>query len=113
MLRARKVLSQVNMAELLDISESKYRRFESDNSFPDVLLLDKIAKTLEVHFAELLPDDMIVINNGQKGGKSTNAVTINQLSEELINQYKARISEKDNVIILLKEKIEYLENKLG
>ena len=110
-LRVKKGLSQINMAELLNISESKYRRFESDNSFPDVLLLDKIAKTLEVEFSEFLPDEMIIINNGQKGGKSTNAVTVNQLSEELINQYKERLIEKDNMITLLKEKIDLLEKK--
>jgi transcriptional regulator with XRE-family HTH domain len=42
-MRIEKGFSTIEVAEKLDISESTYRRFENDKSFPDVFTLDKIA----------------------------------------------------------------------
>jgi len=38
------------MAEQLGISEPTYRRYENDRSFPDIAMLDKIAKVLDKSF---------------------------------------------------------------
>lgn len=96
------------MAEQLGISEPTYRRYENDRSFPDIAMLDKIAKVLDKSFLELLPDGIIFTNNDQKGGIAlAYQSTINQLSEKLIEQYEERLKEKD---IRIAEKDEIIKD---
>ncbi|SIQ39351.1 MULTISPECIES: helix-turn-helix transcriptional regulator [unclassified Chryseobacterium] len=103
-LRNEKGFSTIEIAEKLDISESTYRRFENDKSFPDVFTLDKIAKIYDKNFTDLLPEGMTIINNNN-GEYSNNAgYIVNQyLSEKLIEQYEERISELKDLIRSLKE----------
>lgn len=61
-LRSEKGFSTMEIAERLDVSESTYRRYESDKSFPDIFTLEKIAKIYDKSFLELLPEEMTVIN---------------------------------------------------
>jgi len=99
------------MAEKLGISEPTYRRYEADKSFPDLIMIDKIAKILEKNFIDLLPSECFVQNNSeQKGGVVVNLGTINNLSEKLIDQYEKRINEKDDIIKELKETIAALKS---
>ncbi len=102
-LRSEKGFSTMDIAERLDVSESTYRRYESDKSFPDIFTLEKIAKVYDKSFLELLPEE-IVINNQQQGGTSTNAIFVNQLSEKLVEQYEARIKNLEEQLAYWKDK---------
>ncbi|WP_027383724.1 helix-turn-helix domain-containing protein [Epilithonimonas caeni] len=102
-LRSEKGFSTMEIAERLDVSESTYRRYESDKSFPDIFTLEKIAKIYDKSFLELLPEE-IVINNQQQGGTSTNAIVVNQLSEKLVEQYEARIKNLEEQLTYWKDK---------
>ena len=105
-LRSEKGLSAPDIADRLGISESTYRRYESDKSFPEIPILEKLAKIYDRNFVELLPED-IVINRQQRGGTSTNAIIIQQqLSEKLVELYESRIRN-------LEELLEYWKNKKG
>lgn len=104
--RIEKRLTPETMAERLGISVPTYRRYENDTSFPDIIMVDKIAKTLNKNFTDLLPAECLVQNNNdQKGGVVVNLGTINSLSEKLIEQYEERIKEKDAIINELKTKL--------
>ncbi|MDP9957847.1 helix-turn-helix domain-containing protein [Epilithonimonas hungarica] len=102
-LRSEKGFSTMDIAERLDVSESTYRRYESDKSFPDIFTLEKIAKVYDKSFLELLPEE-IVINNQQQGGTSTNAIVVNQLSEKLVEQYEARIKNLEEQLAYWKDR---------
>ena len=105
-LRNEKGLSTAEIADRLDLSETTYRRYETDKNFPDIFTLDKIAKIYNKNLAEILPAEMIVINNNeQSGGTSANALIINQyLSEKLVEQFEQRITD-------LKEEVTYWKSK--
>ena len=109
-LRVEKGFSTSFMADKLGISEPTYRRYETDKSFPDIVMVDKIAKILEKNFMDLLPTECFVQNNNsQKGGVVVNLGTINHLSEKLIEQYEMRIRDRDEIIKDLKEIIAVLK----
>ncbi|WP_312345496.1 helix-turn-helix domain-containing protein [Chryseobacterium binzhouense] len=101
-MRIEKGLSTIEVAEKLDISESTYRRFENDKSFPDVFTLDKIAKIYDKNFIDILPEGMTIINNNSGGHFDNVGYVFNQQSERLIEQYEIRLKEKDEQIALLK-----------
>lgn len=106
-MRVEKGLTTLTMAEKLGISEPTYRRYEADKSFPDILMIDKIAKVLEKNFIDLIPNECLIQNNNdQKGGLAVtqNLGTINNLSEKLIEQYEERIKELKEIITELKSK---------
>jgi transcriptional regulator with XRE-family HTH domain len=86
------------VADKLGVSLITYRRYERNESVPDVNMIEKIANTYEISIADLLVDDNIVLSKGQNGGTSNNAIIINQLSEKLIEQYEIRIKEKEEII---------------
>lgn len=104
-IRVEKGITTATMAERLGISEPTYRRYETDKSFPDIIMVDKIAKVLEKSFIDLLPNECLVqTNSEQKGGVVVNLGTINNLSEKLIEQYEERIKELKEIILELKSK---------
>lgn len=108
--RVERGLTTAIVAERLGISEPTYRRYETDKSFPDINMLEKIAKVLEKSFLDLLPSECFVQNNNdQIGGVVVNLGTINNLSEKLTEQYELRIKEKDELIKDLKEEITILK----
>lgn len=103
--RVEKGLTTSFMAEKLGVSEPTYRRYETNKSFPDLIMVDKIAKALEKNFTDLLPQECLVQNNNdQKGGVVVNLGTINNLSEKLIEQYEERIKELKYIISELRKK---------
>jgi transcriptional regulator with XRE-family HTH domain len=106
-MRIEKGFSTMEVAEKLDISESTYRRYEADKSFPDVFVLDKIAKIYDKPLNDILPEGLTVINNNN-GEYSNNAgYIVNQyLSEKLIEQYEERLKEKDEQIAYWKKRAE-------
>lgn len=98
-LRIEKGLEPHDMALKLAISETTYRRYERNETTPDINMLEKIAIVLDKKLVELLPIENITQNNtDQKGGVAVtqNLGTINQ-SEKLIGSL-------ENQILLLKEK---------
>ncbi len=110
--RVEKGLTTVTMAEQLGVSEPTYRRYENDKSFPDITMVDKIAKVLGKNFLELLPDGIIFTNNDQKGGIAlAYQSTINQISEKLVEQYEERIKELKEALTESRQIISELKNK--
>lgn len=97
-LRANKGYTPDFVADKLGVSLITYRRYERNESVPDLNMLEKIANTYEISIADLLADENIVFSKGQNGGTSNNALIINQLSEKLIEQYEIRLKEKEEII---------------
>lgn len=105
-MRIEKGFSTIEIAEKIGVSESTYRRFENDKSFPDVFTLDKIAKTYGKDLADLLPEGITIINNNSGEHFDNVGYIFNQQSEKLIEQYEIRLKEKDEQIMLLKNLLE-------
>jgi transcriptional regulator with XRE-family HTH domain len=103
--RVEKGLSSVQVADLLGISESTYRRYETDKNYPDVNLLDKMAQLFEKPIYEFFPEQIQQHNHQQAGGVAiAYHSSIQQLSEKLTGVYEERIKE-------LKIQVEYWKNK--
>ena len=109
-LRANKGYSSELVAEKLGISLITYRRYERNESVPDLNMLEKIATTYEIQITELFVTDNIVFNTGQNGGTSNNAFVINQLSDKLIEQYEIRLKEKNEIIEQLRLQLNLIAN---
>lgn len=100
-LRKQKNLSQEQVADMLCISQSAYGRIETGESNSWANHLNKLCSIFEIQPEELVKSDGMIINHNQQGGGGYIQV-VNQLSEKLIEQYEARLREKDAVIALLK-----------
>ena len=77
-----KGLSQSDLALRAEISQSVVSSLESDKTIPNSMMLNRIAKVLEIDINELLKDDNIVQNNSDKAignihSQIQNQVTIN------------------------------------
>ena len=104
-LRKEKGWSQEQTADYLCISQSAYARMEKGESHSWANSLSKICEVFEIAPEELFKQENVVINNNQQGGYSTNALVVYRLTEKLIEQYEARLKEKDEIIaVLLKER---------
>ncbi|WP_299130535.1 helix-turn-helix transcriptional regulator [uncultured Winogradskyella sp.] len=108
--RQDKGISQLELAELLDIAQTTVSNFESDKTVPDIKMIDKMSKVLDKNITDFLSSETNhFINEGQKGGMTFQNIgkikTVNGLSEKLIEQYEVRIKEKDDLIKLLKEQL--------
>lgn len=111
-LRKNKGLSQEEVADFVNISQSSYARIESGNSNSWSLHIDGFCDLFSITPEELLKQDSIVISQNQQGGISGGYVinqTINQLSDKLIEQYEIRLKEKEEIIIQLKKEVELLK----
>ena len=76
--RESKGWSQEDLAFRLDVTQGTISNIESDKSIPNSILLNNIAKTLEVDLNELLNDSVQVnISNNQFSDMSS-AGTVNQ-----------------------------------
>ena len=109
-LRTARGFEPVDIAEKLGISKSTYGRYERNETVPDGTMLEKIADVYEIDLVELLSDEKIILSSKQKGGTSNNGLIINQLSEKLIEQYEARISDLKEQNTELKERLKKYEN---
>ena len=61
-------LSQQEMADKLNMSQSTYSRIEQKDEDITIRQLKSIAEVLEVQLADLLPDELIIINHELKAG---------------------------------------------
>lgn len=68
-LRIQKKLEPINMAELLDISINTYRKYERNESAPDINMLEKIAKIYDISIIELLTDEKVIFKQKNKKTK--------------------------------------------
>lgn len=100
--RIEKDKSPEQVADFIGVSESTYRRYESDKSKPDIEILQKLSELFEKPILSFLPEDCLQYNYGQEGGTAI-AQQINILSDKLVEQYEIRLREKDEQIELLKE----------
>lgn len=108
-LRVQKKLEPVNIADMLKISVNTYRKYERNESAPDLNMLEKIAAVHEMSVTDLLKDDAYVFHNNKNKDCTISNVVINHLSEKLIEQYDIRINEKDEIIKKQKLQIINLE----
>jgi transcriptional regulator with XRE-family HTH domain len=105
-LRVEKGFEPLYMAEKLSISETTYRRYERNESAPDLNMLEKISKIYEITISDILKEDSYTFyNTKNKGDNIIGNVVISQLSEKLIEQYETRLKEKDEIIAQLIVKI--------
>lgn len=104
--RIEKGFSTIQIADMLNISESTYRRIENDKARVDISMLDKFAEIFEVPIYELLPEKQSHYNYSQNGGVGfVFASTFNHVSEKLIEQYEERIKELQAILEIYKNHI--------
>jgi transcriptional regulator with XRE-family HTH domain len=100
-------LSQDYVSHELGLNQSQYSRRESGAITFDADEIDKLVRILEVTPDELFGHETIIFNNtDQKGGNFGQYISI---SDELIEQYEQRLTEKDLLISILNDKIALLE----
>ena len=111
-LRENKGFSQEEMAEKLQISRSAYSRIENGETNSWVNHIEKLCKELDMKIEDLFINTDNIINTNQDNASAvqTNTqqdthITINHLSEKVIELYEDRISD-------LKERVKQLENAL-
>jgi transcriptional regulator with XRE-family HTH domain len=104
-----KKISQESIAHELGLNQSQYSRRENGAIKFNSEEISLLSKILDVNPAELFGDQSIIFNNkDQSGGNFAQYIN---LPEELINQYELRLKEKDEIIQLLKDKINLIESK--
>ena len=110
-LRENKGFSQEEMAERLNISRSAYGRMENGETNSWVHHIEKLCQELEMKIEDFFmnSDNNINTNQDNASAVQTNThqdthITINHLSEKVIELYEERITE-------LKEQIEYWKSK--
>ncbi|SUX47151.1 helix-turn-helix domain-containing protein [Chryseobacterium indoltheticum] len=110
-LRKSKGFSQEDMADKLHISQSAYARIENGETNSWINHINKLCESLDVKPEELISNAEQLIQHNQDNDSviqnNTNNdthITINQISEKLVEQYEERIAE-------LKEQVTYWKNK--
>jgi transcriptional regulator with XRE-family HTH domain len=99
LLREQKGLSQENIAEALDITQSNYARLEKDDKRITVPRLIIIARTLETTVTELV-------------GEKANTVVNQNNNKEAVTYLQSTFQADKEHIKTLKEEIEYLKKML-
>jgi transcriptional regulator with XRE-family HTH domain len=104
--RMYKGLSQRILAKNADMSQSIISSLESDKSIPNSVMLNRIAKELDVDINELLVDENIVQNNSDKAiGNIRSQVTINNHFPENILEILLSNQEKITNLIETQNKL--------
>lgn len=122
-LREKNRFSQHEIAEKLNISQSKYNYFESGKYYPDALSIKFLSELYNVTVSELLGDSTPTAYEVTTIDVKHNSHLIesnNKVHEKLISVYEKRISEleekclrKDNKIDSLLSKLELLSNTVS
>lgn len=106
--RIEKGLNPVQVADAIGVSESTYRRYETNKTYPDIKTIDKIARLFERPISDFFNEQTEQNNHQQKieGVPIINAYdsTINHLSDKVIQMFEERIND-------LKKEVEYWKNK--
>lgn len=118
-LRVDKGFSQEQMADLLHISQSAYSRIENGESNSWINLVDKICNVFEIKPEELFIPEGLVQNNSdnistsavQNNTQHDTHITINHLSDKVIELYEEKIKWLEEKNKALEEEIKMLKNK--
>ena len=92
-LRVEHNLSSVQVAEMLNVSESTYRKYETDRSSPSLDMLEKIARLYQKEVVDLLPEICVCQENNGNAVGINNGRIIYQMGEKLMAFYEQRIVE--------------------
>ncbi|MFV0304897.1 MAG: helix-turn-helix domain-containing protein [Moheibacter sp.] len=106
--RKNKGMSQEELADLLNISQSTCQRIENGETNSWAIHIQKLSEVLETTPEELISDENPSFSNeGQRGGMAFQYIgtinTVNTLSEKLIEQYERRIDELNKRILELEK----------
>lgn len=110
-LREDKNISQEKMALELELTQSNYGRLEKDDKRLTVPKIIKIAEILNVNISFLFNEQTakVIHQNNNENPSAYNVENLYQnnkeITDKLIEQYEARLKEKDELIGLLKGKI--------
>ena len=110
-LRTSKGISQEEMANRLHISQSAYSRIENGESNNWVHLIEKLCTELGIKPEELFASEGFVQNNSdgvsnvQHLTQHDTHITINQLSDKVIELYEDKIKKLEDEIERLKKQI--------
>ncbi|QQV02323.1 MULTISPECIES: helix-turn-helix domain-containing protein [Chryseobacterium] len=109
-LRHEKKLSQTQVAVELDVSQTAYGKWESDQTKPGIDNLLKISEFYGTDIYDLLDNkerNNNFINSYDNSNVNNEISTVNYyVSDKLVEQYEARLREKDEQIALLKSLLE-------
>jgi transcriptional regulator with XRE-family HTH domain len=109
-LRDQKGFSQEQLADKLHISQSAYSRMENGETNSWVDNLKKICQVLDVKPEDLVATEGLVQNNSDSASAVQNHtqhdthITINHLSEKVIELYEDKIKLLENQISLLENR---------
>ena len=103
-LRKSRGFSQEEMADRLHISQSTYSRIEKNESNNWVHLIEKICMELQIKPEELFTTEGLVQNNNDNASGTQNhtQITINQLSDKVIELYEDKIKMLEAEVARLK-----------
>ncbi len=108
-LRLNKELSQTELADALHISQPTLQRIEQGDSSIWAKYLNDICIYFDVKPEEIVSTKEKNVQINQDNAVVTAQVYNNYMSDKLIEQYKLRLAEKDQLIAELKEKVARLE----
>ncbi len=107
-MREEKNISQEKMALELDLTQSNYGRLEKDDRRLTVPKVLKISEVLNVSVSYLFNEQTskVIHQNNNENPNAYNVENLYQnnkeITDKLIEQYEARLKEKDELILSLK-----------
>ncbi len=109
-LREEKNISQEKMALELELTQSNYGRLEKDDKRLTVPKILKISEVLSVNISYLFNEQTakVIHQNNNENPSAYNVENLYQnnkeITDRLIDQYEARLKEKDELIAILRNK---------
>lgn len=101
--RMQRGYSQEYISDLLSLEQSQYSRRETGQVDFRAQEVARLAEVLGIDIAELFNDSTTIFtSNNQSGGNFGQYVS---LPDKLIEQYEARLREKDEMIAVLKAQV--------
>lgn len=108
--REEKGISQEHMADFLSITQSNYSRLEKDDKRLTAPKIQKIAEVLNLNISYLFGEQSSKVIN-QNNNDNVSAYNVENLyqsnketTDKLIEQYEARLADKDALISLLQQR---------
>ena len=118
-LRIAKKLSQQEVADRLNLSQSTYCAWESDEAVPKLKHLPQLADIFEVELTELLPKEAGVQINYNQDNKENSVngfrvkIDARELYEELVQSLKDHAKTKDELIEELKATLQIKDEQIA
>ena len=105
--REAKRLSQQQIADLLGISQKTYSNYESCKSKPSVHHLNKLGRLLEINLTDELRNYGFHVDVNHQTFRSQE-----DLKNRLLDTYEQNIKDKQLIISLLQQRLDFLEKLL-